>query len=138
MLARMASAAVKKKAAQARRSNAVATDGAEEDRGAGPRGAAARVGSRSSAPGRRSGRASAGLVLIALVVYGWYLRHAGLWDDDWAVTSALIHDRSDGGGYWAGIKELWDTTAWRPVLRRLRRRWSSRRSAGTRRCSRSS
>lgn len=111
MLARMASAAVKKKAAQARaqRVAAAAPRRAEE-----PRDAGGGLPQLSSKQALWAG--IGGLVLIALVVYGWYIRHAGLWDDDWAVTSALIHDRSDGGGYWAGIKELWDTTAWRPVL----------------------
>jgi hypothetical protein len=118
MLARMASAAVKKRAAQARaqRVAAVAPRRAppRRDEGGGDGGGASALPQLSSKQQLWAG--VAGLVLIALVVFGWYIRHAGLWDDDWAVTSALIHDRTDGGGYWAGIKELWDTTAWRPVL----------------------
>jgi hypothetical protein len=108
----MASAAVKKRSAQARSRRRRA--------GRGPEPVAPRRERSGGLPQLSSRQALwagvAGLVLIALVSYGWYIRHSGLWDDDWASTSALISNRSDGGGWWAGVKELWDTTAWRPVL----------------------
>lgn len=114
MLAAMASAAVKKKAAQARRQRQAAAQGPAAV-APGPSSARGRVLPELSS--RQALWAGvAGLVVIALLSYGWYIRHGGIWDDDWAVTSALIHDRSDGGGWWAGIKELYDTTSWRPVL----------------------
>lgn len=117
MLARMASAAVKKKAAQARRQRLDAAhrpvNGTARRRPSPTRGAGGlpRLSSRQAL-----WAGVAGLVLIALVSYGWYIRHGGIWDDDWASTSALIANRSDGGGWWAGVQELWATTSWRPLL----------------------
>jgi hypothetical protein len=117
MLARMASAAVKKRAAQARRQQRLAATHGDPEPVAPKRPAPSeRGGLPQLSPRQALWAGVAGLVLIALVVYGWYIRHAGLFDDDWAGTSALIHDRADGGGYWAGLKEIWDTTSWRPVL----------------------
>ncbi|WCB92402.1 hypothetical protein DSM104299_01096 [Baekduia alba] len=79
-----------------------------------------------SAPSRRrlwppSSRATLllgllGLVLVAVVSYAWYVRHGGLFDDDWAVTSSMIANRADGGGFWAGVSDLWSVLSWRPVL----------------------
>ncbi|WP_155892240.1 hypothetical protein [Conexibacter woesei] len=113
----MASAAVKKRAAQARRQQRLAATHGGPDPVAPKRPAPSeRGGLPQLSPRQALWAGVAGLVLIALLVYGWYIRHAGLWDDDWAVTSAVFRDRADGGGYWDGIRELWATTAWRPVL----------------------
>jgi hypothetical protein len=115
MLARMASSAVKKKAAQTRRQRLDATRG--PGRAATPEPPSGRSGGLPELTQRQALWAGvAGLVLLALISYAWYIRHAGLWDDDWAGTSAIISNRTDGGGWWAGVKEIWDTTSWRPVL----------------------
>jgi hypothetical protein len=56
-----------------------------------------------------------GLSAIAVVSYGWYAAHGGLFDDDWYMTAIFTH-RPDGGGVWAGLRDLWQQVPWRPMF----------------------
>jgi hypothetical protein len=55
----------------------------------------------------------AGLLVVALVGYLWYLRNGGLYSDDWSIISDTLHPAK--GGWWGSVEALWDRASYRPL-----------------------
>jgi hypothetical protein len=54
-----------------------------------------------------------GLVAVAGLAYGWYVAHGGLYSDDWALMSDVVHPAK--GGWWDAVQALWDRASYRPL-----------------------
>jgi hypothetical protein len=54
-----------------------------------------------------------GLLAVTALGYAWYVSNGGLYSDDWAMISEVLHPAH--GGWWSGVEELWGRASYRPV-----------------------
>jgi hypothetical protein len=79
-------------------------------------------GDRVCKTGRVQGRVSpraqlalalGGLAALTAIVYGAYVRDGGLYSDDWALITEIVHPAH--GGWWDAVQGLWDRASYRPM-----------------------